>query len=233
MPANADALHRYLLDGSSDELAPQLQTWLTTSRRFAGFAEAAKTKIRKKLRAARAPESVLDLQLELETAYLLLQERALGIVYEPQLSGQPRRPDFAVSFTTQTTFMLEVTRLQRTQTIKPERLAETICGKLGQLLPQRSNVLLVGLPAPISAADLRAVMVSLQGRAEHHDDVLLKRSQLRDWSAFFQYYRRLSEVLVCTVPRRSGGAPSVWVNPQAQQPLPRNVQSTLHRSQTV
>jgi hypothetical protein len=38
-----------------------------------------------------------------------------------------------------------------------ERLADTVCTKLGQLLPQRSNILLVGVDAlRLTADDLRA-----------------------------------------------------------------------------
>jgi hypothetical protein len=232
-------LHSYLLEGSDHALGPQLLDWLTSSRRFAAFAAAAGSKVRKKLRGAQTPGSAADLQFELETAYLLLQERFL-IDYEPQVSGQPRRPDFAVTFTTQATVMLEVTRLRSapvqasapTLPLHPERLADTVAGKLGQLLPGQSNVLLIGCPAPtLTPDDLRAAMLELQGRAERADAAVLKRAQLGDRSAFFGHYRRLSEVLICELPRRAGTPLSVWVNPQAKQPLPRKVQTALYRSQ--
>ena len=227
---NVNALHTYLFAGESHTLSPQLMNWLTSSRRFAAFAGAAKSKIRKKLRAAGDPESAADLLLELETAYLLLQERQLSIDYEPQ-TEQPRRPDFAVTFTTHSTFMLEVTRLRLTETpapLKPERLADTVCSKLGQFLPQHSNILLIGSPAPITQADLHTAMLGLQGRAERGDAALLERFQLRDRGDFFRHYRQLSEVLVCALPRRA--PPTVWVNPQAKRPLPSKVRTALYRS---
>ena len=57
-------------------------------------------------------DDLLDLQLELEAAYLLLQERSLSLIYEPQRAGQSRCPDYAVTYTSSLTFMLEVTRLR-------------------------------------------------------------------------------------------------------------------------
>ena len=227
---NVDDLHTYLFSGEPHPLAPQTLNWLSTSRRFTSFVTAAKSKIRKKLRAAQDPESAADLLLELETAYLLVQERQLSIDYEPQ-TKQARRPDFAVSFTTHSTFMLEVTRLRlqaESAPSRPERLADTVCSKLGQLLPQHSNVLLIGSPAPVTQDDLHAVMTGLQRRAERGDAALLERFRFRDRGDFFGYYRRLSEVLVC-LPRR---APlTVWVNPQAKHPLPGKVRTALYRSQ--
>ena len=154
---NIDDLHTYLFSGDPHPLQPQLTIWLRTSRRFTAFVTAAKSKIRKKLRGAQDLESAADLRLELETAYLLLQERPFSLEYEPQLQGKPRQPDFAVTYTTHSTLMLEVTRLRfQTDMFKPERLADTICGKLGQLLPGRGNVLLVGSPTPVTQLELHA-----------------------------------------------------------------------------
>lgn len=229
---NVDDLHTYLFTGRSHALSPQMKSWLASSRRFASFVTVAGSKIRKKLRAAHDPESAADLRLELEAAYLLVQEHQFSIDYEPQ-SSQPRCPDFAVSFTTHSRFMLEVTRLRLTETptpLKPERLADTVCGKLGQFLTQHSNVLLIGSPAPITQAELHAALSKLQGRAERGDAALLERFQWRDRGDFFKYYRRLSEVLVCS-PRRT--PPTVWVNSQAKHPLSSKVRTALYRSQTA
>ena len=92
-----------------------MATWLASSRRFAAFVTTFRDKIRKKFRATPDQEGLLDLRLELETAYLLLKEQSLSLVYEPEQSGQGRSPDFAVTFTTSLTFMVEVTRLRASQ----------------------------------------------------------------------------------------------------------------------
>ncbi len=81
----SDDLLVSLFDGRPHPLAPALAGWMAASRRFTSFLAANQTKVRKKLRATRDPESRRDLQLELETAYLLLRERSLSLVYEPQL----------------------------------------------------------------------------------------------------------------------------------------------------
>jgi len=225
-----DELLTYLFDGQLHLLATPMATWLASSRRFTAFVTTFSTKIRKKLRATQGPESLLDLRLELETAYLLLQEPALSVVYEPLPIRQVRGPDFAVTFTTSTLFMLEVTRLRMIQDIE-ERLADLVCSKLAQLRPQRSNVLLVGVEAQSLAPDnLRAAMLQLQQRAERADASFMQRYGFRDRADFFQHYQRLSELLVRGSQLQAGEPVIGWVNPQAKHPLPSKVRTALYRS---
>lgn len=241
---NAD-LMLYLFDGQPHLLAQPVGAWLTSSRRFTTFVTAFRDKIRKKLHIAQDEESLLDLRLELETAFLLLQERQLKVVYEPQQSGQVRSPDFAVTYTTSLTFMMEVTRLRAepksgvaasgsaipTDLLFGQRLADSICSKLGQLQPQRSNVLLVGVEAlHLTNDDLRATMLRLQQRAERNDATLLQRHRFRDRADFFQQYRRLSEILVRGAQSKTAVPLVVWVNPQAKHPLPGKVRTVLVHS---
>lgn len=251
-----DELLAYVFDAQTHLLAEPMATWLTSSRRFTAFVTTFRDKIRKKLRATQDQESLLDLQLELETAYLLLQERSLSLVYEPQ-HGRIRCPDFAVTFTTSLTFMVEVTRLRADQKRKlaeaqeqtpvtptpntiptiplmDERLADAICSKLGQLLPQRSNVLLVGVDARhLTHNDLRAAMLRIQQRAERNDSTFYQRYRFRDRADFFGHYQRLSEILV-RGPHLQAAAPIViWVNPQAKHPLPGKVRTALYHSHAV
>src|SRR5919108_5129234 len=110
-----DELLTYLFDGQPHVFAEPIAAWLASSRRFTAFINTHHTKIRKKLRVAQGSENLRDLQLELETAYLLLREQSLSLAYEPQHPDLGRSPDFAVSFTTSLVFMVEVTRLRTTQ----------------------------------------------------------------------------------------------------------------------
>ena len=143
-----EELLTYLFDSRPNVLAEEMGNWLDSSRRFSVFASTFRDKIRKKLRVTQDEESLYDLRLELETAFLLFQERGLSLVYEPELAEGGRSPDFAVTFTTSLTFMVEVTRLRGTVSqADEERIADALCTKLGQLLPQRGNVIIVGLDA--------------------------------------------------------------------------------------
>jgi len=252
-----DELLFYIFDGQPHLLTESMETWLAASRRFADFVNTFRDKIRKKVRTTQDQETLLDLRLELETAYLLLREPRLSLEYELGQSERVRRPDFAVSFTTSLTFMVEVTRLRAEQksiptkvqdqtpigpgsnhdpTIPPpsDRLADTICSKLGQLLPQHSNILLVGMDAPLPTSDdLRTALFRIQQRAERNDVAFMKRYQFRDRTDFFKYFQRLSEVLVRSTQLRPDEPVVVWVNPQAKYPLPGKVRTVLHRSHTV
>jgi hypothetical protein len=239
-----DELLGYLFDGKPHLLTEPIQTWLAASRRFTAFVTTYRNKIRKKLRVAQDQETLYDLRLELETAYLLLQERNLSLVYEPEQSGPGRRPDFAVSFTTSLTFMIEVTRLRDTTKESlssaengiqvEERLADTICSKLGQLLPQRSNVLIIGIDGPqLRQSDLQRIMLRIQQRAEVKDSTLWQRYGFRERADFFRHYQRLSEVLVRGSQLQADQPLSVWANPQAKHPLPSKVRTALYRSHTI
>jgi hypothetical protein len=243
-----DELLAYLFDGQSHLLAAPMAAWLASSRRFAAFAHTFRDKIRKKLRVTHEPEALFDLRLELETAYLLLGEPPLSLEYEPKQSELIRSPDFAVTFTTRFTFMVEVARLRATHgtahieadkstvsmaVLVNEQMADTICSKLGQLLPQRGNVVVVGLDGQrLRNTDPSRTMVEIQRRVEHNDEAFLRRHRFRDRADFFRQYQRLSEVLIRGSQLSVGVPPVVWVNPQAKYPLPRKVQTVLYHSHT-
>jgi hypothetical protein len=230
-----EELVTYLFDGRPHILAEAVGSWLASSRRFSAFVTRFRDKIRKKLRVTQDQETLYDLRLELETAYLLLQERSLSLVYEPEQAQRKRSPDFAVTFTSSLTFMVEVTRLRRTGTqTEDERLADAICTKLGQLLPQRSNVLIVGVNAfRLESRDLQAIMLRIQQRAERSDSPFWERYGFRERADFFRHYQRLSEVLLRGSPWQADQPLIVWVNPQAKYPLPGKVRTALHRSLSI
>ena len=234
-----DELLNYLFDGQPHILMEPMAAWLDSSRRFTTFVSAAREKIRKKLRVIKDTETLYDLLLELETAFLLLQERALSVVYEPEQSRQVRSPDFAVTFTTSLTFMVEVTRVRAASSsdnsqktpLEGERLADSICSKLGQLLPQRSNVLIVGLDnLSLTQSDLNSWMLRIQQRAEQENTAFVKRYGFQDRSDFFRYYQGLSEVLLRRSQLQVKGGVISWVNTQAKHPLPSKVRTALYRS---
>jgi hypothetical protein len=235
-----DELLTYLFDGQSHFLAAQMAKWLASSRRFTAFVTNHHTKIRKKIRVAQEPESLRDLQLELETAHLLLRERSLSLTYEPQHPRQGRSPDFSVTFTTSLVFMVEVTRLRSAQPSTPtvplpgDRFSDMLCSKLGQLLTQRSNLLLVGIEAPqLTHADIQTAMLSIQQRAEGNDSSVVQRHGFRDRADFFHHYQRLSALLVRGIPLQTSEPVVIWENPQAKYPLPSKVRTVLSRSHTL
>lgn len=238
-----DELLTYLFDGGPHTLTEPMRTWLGSSRRYAAFVDTCRDKIRKKIRVTQEEETLLDLRLELETAYLLLQEKSLSLAYEPQLAERVRSADFAVSYTTSLTFMLEVTRLRNSSNSVVEgntpnnigdRLADAVCSKLGQLVHQQSNVLLVGVDAlHLTQEDIRAAMLRLQQRAERNDPAFFERYRFRDRTDFFRHYLRLSEILIRGTGLGQKGEFLAWVNPQAKVPLLGKVRTVLYRSQDL
>ncbi len=107
-----DELLRHVFGDIAPALAAQCEEWIISSRRFKAFVEMYRDKIRKKLRNVRDEEGYRDLQAELATAHLLLQERRFAVEYEPLGIGKQRGPDFAVIFKSHLRFNVEVTRLR-------------------------------------------------------------------------------------------------------------------------
>jgi hypothetical protein len=213
-----------------------MAAWLSSSRRFTDFVNTHHTKIRKKIRTTQEPETLRDLQLELETAHLLLREKSLNLKYEPQHPELGRSPDFAVTFTTSLTFMVEVTRMRGMPVgqLFNDRFIDLVCSKLGQLLAQHSNLLVVGAEDPhLTYDELRALMLRLQQRAEGSDASMVQRYGFRDRADFFNHYQRLSALLVRGTPLQAGDAVILWNNPQAKYPLPAKVRTALTRSHTL
>jgi hypothetical protein len=242
-----DELLPYLFDGQSHLLAAPMASWLAASRRFTAFVNTHHTKIRKKLRTTQEPESIRDLQLELETAYLLLLERSLNLAYESQHPELGRSPDFAVTFTTSLTFMVEVTRLrsagskisssteeQIDRKLLGDRFSDMLCSKLGQLLPKFSNLLLIGIEGyHLTQSDLPTAMLRIQQRAESNDPNIVQKHGFRDRADFFNHYQRLSALLVREIPLESGEPVVIWDNPRAKFPLPARVRTAVSRSHSI
>lgn len=232
---SSDELLLYLFDDRPHHLRASVSMWLEDSRRFVEFVQVFRDKIRKKLRVSSTLEASLGLRLELETAYLLLQERALSVAYEPLPGRQVRCPDFGVTYTTSITFMVEVTRLRGvfagSMPAAGDRLIDVVCNKLGQFLPQYSNVLIIGVDELyMSDAELQTIMMRLPQRAGQRDSALWQRYGFEDRAAFFQQFQRLSEVLVRGAQLEADSQPAAWINPQARLPLPGKARAALHRS---
>ena len=124
-------------------------------------------------------------------------------------------------------------REQSEETLSPvtDRLTDAMCSKLGQLLPQRANILVVGVDAPyLAQSDLQAAMIRVQQRAERNELAFLQRYRFRDRAEFFRHYQRLSEMIVRPSQWETDDPAVIWVNAQAKHPLPSKVRTALYRS---
>ncbi len=227
-----DDLIQHILGDTAHPLAAPLAAWLATSPRFAAFVATYRDKIRKKLRTARDDHSARDLLLELETAYLLLQDRRVTIAYEPYSATKERAPDFAVTWTTKLRFNVEVTRMRTAADDEQHahiRLGETVCGKVGQMLPAMPNVLvIVAGNATQRQLDVDVALRQLKQRIDARDERLFAWYGFRTPADFVRQYERLSAIVlrsawddpIPTVPR-------LWINRQAKQSLPAPIRTLL------
>ncbi len=257
LPYNLTAASQLLLDlfdGRPNALSQPFAQWLTTSKPFAAFAQRYQAKIRKKVRLSRDVEETYNLYCELRTAYLLLQEPKLAVVYEPNGKEPGRSADFAVTFRTRTTFHVEVTRLRTSQPeqqlyqregaadasgsadstgfvrrYESRRLTDVVCDKFAQLSPATPNILWVWSESRvIHELDVGQVMLDLKRRAEQRDAGLFSRYGYGKPADLIRYYQRVSAILVQSLhaqgPHRS---PLWWQNNDARHPIPPRVVNLL------
>ena len=244
-----------LFDDPAHVLVAPLDRWIAASPHFAAFVNTYRDKIRKKARGTRGVEALRDLEAELETAYLLLRAGHFAVAYEPHGTGKTRAPDFTVTAKTRVTFNVEVTRMRASRradclhreearsadddaAVEPSfdrhhhggRLADIVCGKLGQLLPSMINVLVVVAEGDAMAhLDVPRAMTRLKDRAERRETSLFTRHGFRGTPDFFKHYQRLSGLLVRSAwDPESGSCPILWTNSQAKHPIPAKILALLH-----
>lgn len=245
----------YLFDDKPHSLAAPLSQWIGAAPRFKAFATTHRDKIRKKIRVTQSGAGIKDLEVELETAYWLLQEPRLAVAYEPYSSDKTRGPDFTVTFKA-ITFNVEVTRIGSREGERPlpapedaatapegatapwldpqqvgGRLADTVCDKLGQMRPGMMNVLIVATDSDFARVlDMNQALARLRERAERKEASLFSRYGFVNTADFFKYYRRLSGVLVRSVGKQDGTAHSIlWANNQAKHLIPSPIRMILQR----
>lgn len=223
MTKQADDLIAYLFEGQPHLLSGTLMQWMEASPRFVAFAETYRDKMRKKIRASREPESVLDLYGELEVAYCLLNDRRLAIAYEPYASAKRRSPDFAVTYRANLVFNVEVARirveerevdLQR----KEERILSILLDKLEQMQPGMPNLLVIHTREELARSiDLDRLMQALKTRVEGKDPLFYAASHYTRPAAFYKDFLRLSGIVLWAPGAR------LWVNKQARPVLAEKV----------
>ncbi|HEU5101940.1 MAG TPA: hypothetical protein VFU22_23120, partial [Roseiflexaceae bacterium] len=228
-----DELLVHIFESRSHALSAQFALWVASSARFRAFAELYRDKIRKKVRGMRDDEGLRDLQFELEVSYLLLSERRFALEYEKGGVGKQRGPDFCVTFKTHTPFNVEVKRI-RVSEVDPtagppeyNRIASTICQKIGQLPPGMINLLVLTSEGELyHDADVAAAMLGLRARAERKDDPFFSRRGFSSAGDFLKQYQRLSAVLFHTqLAQGNRHAGSLWLNPLARQRLPDDLRN--------
>ena len=231
----------YLFDSEPHVLWAPMAGWLAASPPFARFVETYRDKIRKKIRDTRGVEGIGGLQAEFETAYWLLPDRGWTLAYEPYAQGKTRGPDFAVTFHNSLTFNVEVTHVGTLRSPVVEapaaatvgqpasnRIIDTVCGKLGQMVPGMMNFLvIVASEHTLENVDLSQAMHGLKRQVERRDAALFARYGFRGPPDFFKLYQHLSGVVLRWAGLRAD--PVLWLNPQAKQPVPAKVRTILAR----
>ena len=225
--AKPDELRAYIFENDHPRLAGELRGWMAASPRFTAFVELYRDKIRKKIRAAREPESVLDIRGELDTAYALLYDKRMAVAYEPYASAKGRGPDFAVTYRTNLIFNLEVARMRVEQAEldqgvdrarKEERMLRILLGKLSQMLPARPNLLLIHtLEEAARTIDLERLMHGVKTRAEGKDPEFYAAIRYASPAQFYKDFLRLTGVLLWA------GSVQLWINKQARPSMDEKI----------
>jgi len=221
----------FLWDDPTHETSTMITRWITESRLFHAFVVDNRAKIRKKLRTATTKESLESVLLELEVARHFVADRRCVVEYERYGQGRARSPDLTVTFRDRTVVNLEVTQMQNpdTQTEWEGKLISLVCHKLGQMIPENLNVLVVAPErGSLPIEDVTSTMKRLKLRTERRELELLSHFGFSDAFDFFKQFQRLSGILVWTTQEQElGNGKSLWSNPQGRRRLPTDITSLL------
>lgn len=232
-----DELLAYLFGDAEHVLYKQLETGLRASRTFRSFAETYRDKMRKKIRLAKDAATLQDLKIELEVAYLLVQERRFQVEYEKHGLGKQRSPDFTVTFRTRVPFNVEVTRVRQAkpdqESSSPERptvykLMEVICDKVGQMQPNAINVLMLGIEGQPEGDDLAQAATRLKTMADQKVEAFFTGRGFKNAADFYKQYQNLSAMILAQAPVDRVSVP-IWQNPIAKQPLSKELVGVLEK----
>jgi hypothetical protein len=212
-------LTRELVDREpTDPASAELAGWLAASPRFRRFAEANRSKIRKKLRSAADPDAALDVRAELEVARLLLADARFEVTFEAY-GSRVVGPDFTVTDRSGRAFNLEVTRVRRA--VGPGAIAAIVLGKLRQLPPSTPNGLVLAVDGQRAAAvDVDAAIRGLRARADARDEPFFTARGMDGTSAFWDRFLRLGAVFVWCERGIGEARAAVWTNRSARIALP-------------
>lgn len=217
-----DELVQQIFEGRNATLSAPFKEWAASSRRFRTFGEEHANKIRKKARIADDPDKLLDLRCELETAWLLLENRQFEVAYEKLATSGGRAPDFSVMFRTHTPFNVEVTRPRLDAEISP-KLMESICDKVGQMPGGVVNVVVIYAPGATSNQLVESA-TSLRALAERKVEEYFTRRGFQDARAFIRQFQNLSAIILKT------GVTFIWTNSLAKKPVPDDLLKALRRT---
>ncbi len=236
MPKKIDDLIADLFAGEDHRFAAQFAEWVNSSARFYIFAEAYRSKIRKKIRGIRDAEGLRDLQFELEIAYLLLGDQRFAVEYEKYGVGKQRSPDFLVTFRANLPFNVEVKHIrfaaqeQRSEQQEFTKLANIVCQKIGQLAPGMLNLLVLSYEHNhADGFDGPSALLQLRQLAEQKDDGFFARRGLADARDFIRQFQRLSAALFRVQQADSSVQSVLWPNASAKQRLPDELWNALTR----
>jgi hypothetical protein len=231
-----DELLNQIFAGETHALALQFAAWAAESPRFRAFAEAYRTKIRKKVRGMADEAGLRDLRAELEIAHLLLGERRFAVEYEKGGVGQRRSPDFYVTFRANLGFNVEVKHVRlavdepRTEAQEFGKLANAVSQKIGQLAPGMLNLLALSYERPwADGFDGPAALVRLRRLAEQKEDAFFARRGLADGREFLRQFQHLSAAIFYVHLPTGVAHGELWLNSGARQRLPDELRNALQR----
>lgn len=224
-PRNIAALIEEIFGDTADPLAEQCSAWLASSRSFAVFLDAYRTKVRKKFRDNTDAEARAGVYAELATAEWLLRDRRCTLAYEPLSAMSARGPDFAVSFRTRLQLYVEVRRLRIGGDLVG-RIMLAAAEKLGQMPPGLGTALVLVHDPPLQRDALSAAMQRLDAGIAADDQAVLQRSGLAT-RELRRHFQRLSAMRARPLTGEPEHPIALWLNSQARHPLSSELTALL------
>lgn len=215
-----------LFEDERHALYPTVEVWVKSDRRFRAFAEKYHGKMRRKLRNVTDAAGRDDLQFELEVGHWLLQDPRFQVEYET-FDARQGGPDYTAAFRVNTRFNVEVRRIRARETgeARVRKLVETLTDKTKQMPPNAINLLVMS-DGTAAGNDLAEAGVILRGLAEGKREEFFTKRGYKSAAEFLKQYRQMSAVSL------KAEASTLWLNPLAKYPLPKELALALERLPT-
>jgi hypothetical protein len=221
-----DELVRYVAVGCGPGLMLELGHWIEHNPAFAGFLDANRDKIRKKLRTSPTEDARLDVRAELLTARLVLAHPRFELAFEAYGAGQ-RGPDLSVTYRAHAHFNLEVTRVRAPAEADVQRVASLIARKVRQFPAEIANALVITGAGPSTITEhLAAAVGLLKVHTNARNDAYFAARGVADAREFYAHFVRLAGVVVIS---ESGAQTSIQYTPNrdARRALPSQALARL------
>lgn len=221
-PSSPSRAERLALDVAAGhpEIVAELAEAIAASARVRDFVTANAAKIRRKVRDATGPDTLLDVRAELAVPLRLLADRRFDVAWEPA-GAKTGGPDFELVWRVNTHAALEVTR--RRDATDADAVVAAAIAKRRQLRAGVPNVLVVAVDVPPPTDELDNAFTAIRRQVDARDPGVLAFLHAATPRDVYEQLDRLAAVVAWrpgSTSKQGSTGTTAWRNRAARHQLP-------------